>query len=82
MNVFVVDVSAIPYTVKVVTGDDKCNGTESNAWIKIMGTKKKHTGKQYLELTQKNGFSPGSIETFSLEAVDVDEVRHIEVGIL
>ena len=71
---------AVPYTVKVVTGDDKDNGTESNVWIKIIGIKKKHSGKQYLELAQKKMFAPGSVETFSLEAADVIEVKQIEVS--
>jgi hypothetical protein len=64
----------------VVTGEDKDNGTDSNVWIKIIGGKKKHTGKQYLELAQKKGFLPGSVETFSLEAADVVEVKQIEVS--
>lgn len=72
-------VKAIPYTIKLTTGDSKDNGTESNVWIKIMGSKKRHTGRLYLELAQKRGFEPGSIETFSLEAVDVKEVKQIEV---
>ena len=77
--VFTLYHSAIPYTVRVRTGDDKDSGTESNVWIRIIGTKNKHTGKQYLELVQKSGFSPGSVETFSLEGVDVGTVKKIEV---
>ena len=44
-----------------------------------MGPRKLHTGRQYLELAQKKGFEPKSIETFSLEAVDVKDVKQIEV---
>lgn len=44
-----------------------------------MGTKKLHTGKLFLELAQKNHFVPGTTEIFSLEAVDVNEVKKIEV---
>ena len=72
--------TAIPYTVKITTGDEKDMGTESNAWVRLLGKKKKHTGKLHLELVQKKAFSPGSIETFSLEAVDVEEVKELEVG--
>jgi len=55
-------------------------GTDSNVYIKIIGTKKRHTGKQFLELLQKKAFLPGSVETFSVEAVDVGEVKQIEVS--
>lgn len=73
-------VSAIPYTIRISTGDGEDNGTTSNVWIKIIGPKKLHTGQLYLELVQKNSFAPGSTEIFSLEAVDVKEVKRIEVG--
>lgn len=55
-------------------------GTDSNVYIKIIGTRKRHTGKQFLELMQKKAFLPGSVETFSLEGIDVGEVRQIEVN--
>ncbi|KAH9519113.1 Lipoxygenase y domain-containing protein 1 [Bulinus truncatus] len=70
----------IPYTIKVSTGDGNDHGTSSNVWVDIFGLKKKHTGKMYLELLQKERFEPGSVETFSLEAVDVVEVKKIMIG--
>lgn len=70
----------IPYTVRVSTGDGEDNGTSSNVWIMILGPRKKSTGRLFLELAQKNYFAPGSTEIFSIEAVDVDEVKKIEVG--
>ncbi|KAL4225451.1 Lipoxygenase y domain-containing protein 1 [Mactra antiquata] len=70
----------IPYTVRVSTGDGEDNGTSSNVWITVYGPKKKTTGRLFLELAQKNKFSPGTTEIFSIEAVDVDEVKRIEVG--
>ena len=70
---------AIPYTVRIATGDGSDNGTDANAWIRIYGPRKKQTGKLQLELAQKSRFKPGSVETFSLEAGDVDEVKQIEV---
>ncbi|CAH1787210.1 unnamed protein product [Owenia fusiformis] len=71
----------IPYTVRVHTGAGDDNGTDANAWIQIYGQKKKlTTGKLYLELAQREKFLPSSIETFSLEAVDVDEIKSIEIG--
>ena len=76
-----IDLAAIPYTVKVTTGPEKSMGTDSNVYIKIMGaTKRRHTGKQFLELMQKKAFVPGSVDTFSLEGVDVGEVKQIEVS--
>nr|KAI8760088.1 lipoxygenase homology domain-containing protein 1-like [Biomphalaria glabrata] len=70
----------IPYTIKVSTGEGSDNGTSSNVWIDIFGLKKKHTGKLFLELLQKEKFEPGSVETFSIEAVDVTEVKRIQIG--
>ena len=54
-------------------------GTESNVYIKLMGPKKKQSGKLFLEFAQKKRFEPASMETFSVEAVDVKEVQEIEV---
>ncbi|XP_048241483.1 lipoxygenase homology domain-containing protein 1-like isoform X2 [Haliotis rufescens] len=70
----------IPYTVKVTTGNGEDNGTSSNVYVRIIGPKKVHTGRLFLELAQKENFTPGSVETFSLEAIEVDEVKKIEVG--
>nr|KAG5694176.1 hypothetical protein BaRGS_016022 [Batillaria attramentaria] len=70
----------IPYTVKVTTGDGEDNGTSSNVWVKLHGLKKKHTGRLFLELAQKDKFEPGSVEVFSLEAVDVEEIKKVEIG--
>ena len=47
-----------------------------------MGPKKKQSGKLFLELAQKKRFEPASMETFSVEAVDVKEVKEIEVTLL
>ena len=70
---------AIPYTVKVVTGDEKDMGTESSVWIRIIGPKQKQTGKLSLDLAQRKRFEPSSIETFSVEAADVKDIKKIEV---
>ena len=78
-NSLVVVFLAIPYTVRVTTGEGEDNGTTSNVWIKIIGPKKKNTGQLFLELAQKNRFAPGSTEIFSIEAVDVEEVKKVEV---
>jgi len=55
-------------------------GTDSNVYVKIIGTRKRHTGKQFLEPVQKKAFLPGAVDTFSLEAIDVGDVKQIEVG--
>ena len=64
------------------TGDGEDNGTSSNVWIKIYGPRKIHTGRLFLELAQKDKFEPSSVEIFSLEAVDVGEVKRIEVSVM
>lgn len=49
-------------------------------WIVIFGTKKLHTGTQYLEFAQSGDkFEPGSVKTFSFDAPDVNEVKRIKV---
>ncbi|XP_074659812.1 lipoxygenase homology domain-containing protein 1-like [Tubulanus polymorphus] len=70
----------VPYTVRVTTGDGQDCGTDSRAWIKIIGPKGKHSGKLSLDLAQKQRFEPGSTDLFSIEATDVDEVKKIQVG--
>ena len=55
-------------------------GTDADVWVKVKGTQRRHTGKLYLELAQRRAFEPGSVETFSLEAVDVDDVKQIEAS--
>ncbi|XP_064633987.1 lipoxygenase homology domain-containing protein 1-like isoform X3 [Lineus longissimus] len=71
----------VPYTVKVQTGEGQDCGTDSSVWVRIIGPKKKHTGRLFLELvSQKRRFEPSSVNTFSLEAVDVDLVKKIEIG--
>ena len=61
------------------TADDKDGGTEAKVYIVLIGTQA-CTDKIDLELIQKNGFEPGTAETFSVEGIDVGEIRKIEVG--
>ncbi|XP_071795423.1 lipoxygenase homology domain-containing protein 1-like [Asterias amurensis] len=71
----------IPYTIRVTTGKEPDMGTEANIFIIISGPKKKHTtGKLPLKMVNKTRLEPSSIETFSLEAPDVTEIKKIEVG--
>ena len=75
---------AISYIVKIRTGDGDDNGTESHAWVNILGSKKKQqTGKLYLDLIgTKRKFEAGSVETFSLEGPDIGEVKQLEVSVI
>ena len=61
------------------TGDEKDGGTEAKVYIVLIGTQAS-TDKIDLELVQKTEFEPGTAETFSVEGVDVGEIRKIEVG--
>jgi hypothetical protein len=63
----------------VRTGDEKDGGTEAKVYIVLIGTQAS-TDKIDLELVQKTEFEPGTAETFSVEGVDVGEIRKIEVG--
>ncbi|XP_022094211.1 lipoxygenase homology domain-containing protein 1-like isoform X2 [Acanthaster planci] len=71
----------IPYTIRVTTGKEPDMGTDANIYIVISGPKKKHTtGRLPLQLVSKSKLEPGSIETFSLEAPDVTDIKKIEIG--
>lgn len=58
-------------------------GTEANVFINIIGAKKKKaTGKMPLQLMNKSKFEPASVETFSIEAPDVEDVHKVEVSVV
>ena len=72
---------AIPYTIRVTTGKEPDMGTDANVYIIISGPKKKHTtGRLPLQMVTKSKLEAGSIETFSLDAPDVTEIKKIEVS--
>ena len=71
--------SDISYTIRVTTADQSDAGTEAQAWIVLIGTEAA-SEKLNLDLIQKSGFAPGLTETFSVEAVDVSEIKKIELG--
>ena len=62
----------------MVTGGDDADGTMANASIVFIGTEGV-SEKIPLELIGKDGFAPGSVETFSVEAPDGGEIKKIEV---
>ena len=74
-----VSFSAISYTVRATTGEQSDAGTEAKVYVVLIGTQAA-SEKIDLELVQKAGFEPGTAETFSVEAVDVGEVKKIEIG--
>lgn len=63
----------------MLTSEEKGSGTEANVFIVIIGTEA-CTEKIDLELVQKTGFEPGTAETFSIEGLDVGDIRKIEIG--
>ena len=68
----------IPYTVRVSTGDKEEHATEASAFVVFIGTDGV-SDKISLELIGKTQFEPKSIETFSLEAADLGDIKKIEV---
>ena len=77
--IFVYFVSAIAYTIRVTTGDQSDAGTKAQAHIVLIGSEAA-TEKIPLALIQRDGFTPGLTETFSVEAVDVGEVKKVEIS--
>lgn len=71
--------TAIAYTIRVTTGDQSDAGTKAQAHIVLIGSEAA-TEKIPLVLIQREGFSPGLTETFSVEAVDVGEVKKVELS--
>ena len=72
-------VAAIAYTIRVTTGDQTDAGTQAPAHIVLIGTEAA-TEKIPLVLIQTEGFTPGLTETFSVEAVDVGDVKKVELS--
>jgi len=63
----------------VTTGDQSDAGTQAQAHIVLIGSEAA-SEKIPLVLIQREGFSPGLTETFSIEAADVGEVKKVELS--
>ncbi|KAG8456825.1 hypothetical protein GDO86_002563 [Hymenochirus boettgeri] len=75
------DGTLIPYHVTITTGLDRDGGTESHAYIIIMGPQRTKTERLWLDLPKgKKGFAPGSVEKFSVVGLDVGEIKRMELG--
>ncbi|RNA20947.1 lipoxygenase homology domain-containing 1 isoform X1, partial [Brachionus plicatilis] len=75
------DGPTIPYRVTIRTGDEKKCGISSQAFIRLFGeSKKQRTERIKLQLAKKSRFEPGSSENFQIEALDIGELRQIEIG--
>ncbi|XP_041436582.1 lipoxygenase homology domain-containing protein 1 [Xenopus laevis] len=71
----------IPYHITITTGHDEVGGTESHAYVIIMGPQMKRTERLWLDLPkEKKGFAPGSVEKFSVVGLDVGEIKKMELG--
>lgn len=77
----IIYILAIPYTVRVATGDKKEHETTSNVYIVFIGTDGV-SEKIPLELVGKEKFEAGSVNTFSVESDDVGDLAKIEVSIV
>lgn len=73
--------SAVPYTIKVTTGDKKNAGTSAGCWVNIHGSKKQNTGRLLLEILSRNPpqFLAGTTEVFSVDAPFVGKISSVEV---
>ncbi|KAM3939741.1 lipoxygenase homology domain-containing protein 1 [Leptodactylus fuscus] len=71
----------IPYHITITTGQERDAGTESRAYVIIMGPHRIKTERLWLDLPKdKKGFAPGSVEKFSVVGLDVEEVKRMELG--
>lgn len=69
----------IPYTVKVKTGEARDAGTSANVFIRLTGTEGRQTPRIPLELKQRSRFKPGTVETFSLQEVDIGDLETVQI---
>lgn len=75
------DGPTIPYRIVIRTGDEKNCGISSQAFIRLFGeNKRQRTERIMLQLARRNRFEPGSSETFQIDALDVGELKAIELG--
>ncbi|XP_073445861.1 lipoxygenase homology domain-containing protein 1 isoform X1 [Dendrobates tinctorius] len=75
------DGQVIPYHITISTGQDRDAGTESRAYVIIMGPQKIRTERLWLDLPKdKKSFALGSVEKFSVIGLDVGEVKRMELG--
>ena len=70
--------SAIPYTVRISTGDKEEHETQASVYVVFIGTQAV-SDKIDLDLIGKEKFNAGSVETFSVESPDVGDLKKIEV---
>lgn len=75
------DGPTVPYRITIRTGDEKNCGLSAQAFIRLFGeSKKQRTERIKLQLAQKSCFQPGSSENFQIEALNIGELRQIEIG--
>ena len=71
---------SMKYEVEVHTGNMKYAGTDSNAYILIVG-KAGSTQKHYMDKWFKNGFERGARETYKFSDRSVGMIEYIIIGI-
>ncbi|XP_026153735.1 lipoxygenase homology domain-containing protein 1 [Mastacembelus armatus] len=69
------------YTIRIKTGDKKYAGTDANVFMILYGTKD-DTGIINLKAskTHKNKFERGIIDEFTVEAVDIGQLKKLRIG--
>ncbi|XP_077976546.1 lipoxygenase homology domain-containing protein 1-like isoform X1 [Styela clava] len=78
-----VDGPTIPYTIKVRTGTLEGASCSADGFVRIFGPKSKGGQKVSHKIPlipEKGKFKKGTVETFNVEALDVGELKAIEIG--
>jgi len=68
------------YKISIQTGDERNCGVSAQVFVRLFGENKKKTERVRLELAKKKKFEPGSTESFEIEALDVGDLRKVELG--
>ncbi|CAF3698383.1 unnamed protein product [Rotaria sp. Silwood1] len=69
----------IPYNIKIKTGEAPDAGTSANVSIRLIGSQGRQTPMMDLEVMHRRRFEPGTIETFSLQELDIGDIEMIEI---
>ncbi|XP_006891751.1 PREDICTED: lipoxygenase homology domain-containing protein 1 isoform X2 [Elephantulus edwardii] len=71
----------IPYYVSVTTGKHKDAGTDSRAFVFLIGEEDERSNRIWLDYPRgKKGFSCDSVEEFYVAGLDVGVIKKIELG--
>lgn len=75
------DGPTLNYTITIRTGDERSCGNSAQVFVRLIGARRKQdTGRLKLRLARQRRFEPGSAEVFQVEALDIGDLKQVELG--